>query len=245
MAYMEDIQQNAILTDEQERELANRIKDGDRKAVDELVKHNLRFVLYLASQYTGQGVDYDDLVSEGNIGLLKAANRFSPYPGKRFVKFAAPIVRDVMEKYIQQHSGLYKIPTKENNAAEKKRSQPLSVDAPITAGSNNNFSLLNLLENTDAPFADQAFVKNDMNEYLFSLVLHPGTGAAQRTPTDPESVKPARGEAFSQKVLKGIFHFPFRITNRSKSRSRAGRSVSTRITETEAPRASREPMLEM
>ena len=169
MAYIEDIQQNAILTDEQERDLANRIKDGDRKAVDELVKHNLRFVLYLASQYTGQGVDYDDLVSEGNIGLLKAANRFSPYPGKRFVKFAAPIVRDVMEKYIQQHSGLYKIPPKENNAAEKKRSQPLSVDAPIPAGSNNNFSLLNLLENTDAPFADQAFVKNDMNEYLFSL----------------------------------------------------------------------------
>ena len=125
MAYIDSIRQNTILSDEEERKLADRIKDGDKKAVDELVKHNLRFVLSLASQYTGQGVDYEDLVSEGNIGLMKAACRFSPYPGKRFVKFAAPIVRDAMAKYIDQHGGLYKIPKNESNTAEKRRNQPM------------------------------------------------------------------------------------------------------------------------
>ena len=75
-----------------------------------------------------------------------------------------------------------------------------------------------------------------------TITLKTGT---QRISAEAESVKPARGEAFSQKGLTGFFYFPFRITNRSNSRSRAGRSVSTRITETEAPRASREPMLEM
>ena len=169
MTYIEEIRQNDILTDEQEHLLAERIHKGDQMAVAELVKHNLRYVLSIASQYTGKGVDYDDLVSEGNIGLLKAANRFSPYPGKRFVKFAAPIVRDAMEKYIENHSGLYKIPRREVTTTEMRRSHPVSVDAPIPVGSKNNFNLLNLLENFDAPYADHDFTQANMEEYISSL----------------------------------------------------------------------------
>ncbi len=165
-AYVDEIGDKALLTDEQERELASRIQKGDQQAVGELVEANLRFVLSLANSYRGQGVDYDDLVSEGNIGLLKAASRFSPYPGKRFVKFAAPIVRDAMERFVEQHSGLYKVPRKEVSASEMRRSHPVSVDAPIPAGSKNNFNLLNLLENVDAPYADSAFVKETSEEHL-------------------------------------------------------------------------------
>ena len=164
--YMNEIGGQDLLTDEQERAIAERIQAGDGDAVSELVEPNLRFVVSLARQYAGQGVPLDDLVSEGNLGLMKAAMRFSPTEGKRFVKFAAPILRDAMEKAIRQQSGLYQVPQGEATAAEVRRSHPVSVDAPIPAGSQNNFNLLNPLENHDAPYADSAFLKKNTDEIL-------------------------------------------------------------------------------
>ena len=164
--YINEIGEQELLTDEQERAIAQRIQAGDGDAVSELVEPNLRFVVSVARQYAGQGVPLDDLVSEGNLGMMKAAMRFSPSAGKRFVKFAAPIIRDAMEKAIRQQSGLYKVPQGEATAAEMRRSHPVSVDAPIPAGSQNNFSLLNLLENHDAPYADDAFLKHSTDEIL-------------------------------------------------------------------------------
>ncbi|MBR7065185.1 MAG: sigma-70 family RNA polymerase sigma factor [Prevotella sp.] len=164
--YINEIGEQELLTDEQERAIAQRIQAGDGDAVSELVEPNLRFVVSMARQYAGQGVPLDDLVSEGNLGMMKAAMRFSPSAGKRFVKFAAPIIRDAMEKAIRQQSGLYKVPQGEATAAEMRRSHPVSVDAPIPAGSQNNFSLLNLLENHDAPYADDAFLKHNTDEIL-------------------------------------------------------------------------------
>ena len=157
--YKEEIGATPLLSDEKERELAERIQQGDDKAIATLVEANLRFVLTIANGYRDRGVSYDDLVSEGNVGLLKAAKRFSPYPGKRFVKFAAPIIRSEMERFIEQHTGLYKVPRAERTAAETRMSRPVSVDAPIPVGSQNNFNLLNLLENADSPYADSALLK--------------------------------------------------------------------------------------
>lgn len=168
--YKEEIAYTPLLTDEQERALAARIHEGDERAISTLVESNLRFVLTIANGYRDQGIAYDDLVGEGNIGLLKAARQYSPYPGKRFVKFAAPIIRDAIERIIDQHGGLYKVPCGEATSAEKRRSHAVSVDAPIPAGSNNNFNLLNLLENTDAPYADNAFVNADSEAHLRRLI---------------------------------------------------------------------------
>ena len=169
-AYKEEIADTPLLTDEEERQLAQRIQEGDEKAVATLVESNLRFVLTIANGYRDQGIAYDDLVGEGNVGLLKAARRFSPYPGKRFVKFAAPIIRDAIERLIEQHSGLYKVPRNEVTASELRRSHPVSVDAPIPAGSNNNFNLLNLLENADSPYADSAFENADSQVHLERVI---------------------------------------------------------------------------
>lgn len=164
--YLDEIADQALLTDAEEQALAERIQAGDQRAVNQLIEPNLRFVVALARQYSGQGVQLDDLVSEGNLGMMKAAMRFSPKVGKRFVKYAAPIIRDAMEKAIQQQAGLYKVPQGEATAAEVRRSHPVSVDAPIPAGSQNNFNLLNLLENHDAPYADSSFQKENTNEIL-------------------------------------------------------------------------------
>ena len=167
--YIHEISDTELLTDEQERQLAQRIQDGDPTAISELVEPNLRFVLSVASQYRGQNVSFDDLVSEGNIGLMKAAARYSPYPGKRFVNFAAPIVRDCIERFIDNHSGLYKVPRGESSPSESRRSHPVSVDAPIPAGSTNTFNLLNLLENIDSPYADKHLTQEDVNARIMSL----------------------------------------------------------------------------
>lgn len=167
--YIHEISDTALLTDEQERQLAQRIQDGDQTAISELVESNLRFVLSIANQYRGHHVAYDDLVSEGNIGLMKAASRYSPYPGKRFVNFAAPIVRDCIERFIDNHSGLYKVPHGESTPSESRRSHPVSVDAPIPAGSTNNFSLLNLLENINSPYADKNLTQDDVKERVMSI----------------------------------------------------------------------------
>ena len=157
-AYMDKIGEGKLLTDEQERQLAERIQQGDRKALNTLVERNLKFVVSMAGQYKGQGVPIDDLVSEGNIGMVKAAERFSPQFGKRFVTFAAPIIRDAMEAFIRKNGEAIR-----------------SVDAPIPAGSNNNFNLLNILENTDAPMADSQLTKDSDIQQMsrFITILAP------------------------------------------------------------------------
>jgi RNA polymerase primary sigma factor len=139
-AYMSEISEGELLTDEQEKILAEQIQKGNKEALDELTSANLRYVVKVAKQYTGRGVALEDLISEGNIGMMKAAEKFDASRGKRFVTFAAPFIRKSIEEAIDKQEG---------------SSQPISVDEPIPLGSQNNFSLLNVLEDKDAPRADQ------------------------------------------------------------------------------------------
>lgn len=169
-AYKEEIGEHPLLTDEEEQQLALRIQAGDTDAVGLLVEPNLRFVLSLAHQYKGQGVSLDDLVSEGNIGMIQAAKRYRPEKGKRFVKFAAPIIRDAMERFVQKSGAFFNVSAKEASPAAPKRSHPVSVDAPIPAGSTNNFNLLNLLVNANSPYADADFIRADDEAHLESLL---------------------------------------------------------------------------
>lgn len=152
--YLDEIGHSAMLSDEQERELSRQIKQGDQRALAQLVEANLKFVVVIARQYKGHGLAMEDLVSEGNIGLMKAAQRFDGERGVRFVNFAAGHVRSQIEKAIDQQSGLYKVPkdaTDETSA--RQQNKPLSVDAPI--GHRTNTSLLSVLVNPDAPQADE------------------------------------------------------------------------------------------
>jgi RNA polymerase primary sigma factor len=150
--YLDEIGRQQLLSDEQGRELSERILRGDERAVSQLVEANLRFVVKIAAQYRGQGLQMDDLVSEGNIGLLAAAAKFDASRGTRFVSYAAPYVRQQMERAIDQQNGLYKMP-KGASAQERLQSHPLSVDAPL--GYRQGMSLLSVLINGDAPQADE------------------------------------------------------------------------------------------
>ncbi|MBQ3744962.1 MAG: sigma-70 family RNA polymerase sigma factor, partial [Prevotella sp.] len=91
--YLDEIGHSNLLSNEEERELSRKIKQGDDKALGRLVEANLKFVVVIARQYKGNGLAMEDLVSEGNIGLMKAATKFDGEKGVRFVNFAAGHIR--------------------------------------------------------------------------------------------------------------------------------------------------------
>ena len=152
--YLDEIGNEALLTDEEERQLSEKIRQGDERALARLVEANLRFVVTIARQYKGRGVDMEDLVSEGNFGLMKAASRFDASKGVRFVNYAVVHVRKQIEKAIEQQAGLYQVPKDvKDEVVARQQSMPLSVDAPI--GHRTNMNLLSVLINQDAPLADE------------------------------------------------------------------------------------------
>ena len=150
--YLDEIGKGQLLSDEEERQLSERIQKGDQRALSKLVEANLKFVVTIARQYKGRGVDMEDLVSEGNIGLMKAAAKFEASKGVRFVNYAVVHVRQQMEKAIgaaQLASGAVASPQAPAGSAPASS----SLDAPL--GHRTNMSLLSVLINQDAPMADE------------------------------------------------------------------------------------------
>ena len=150
--YLDVIGRQQLLTDEEEQRLSERILSGDQRALGRLVEANLRFVVKMATLYRGQGLQLDDLISEGNIGLMTAAAKYDGRRGTRFVTFAAPYVRRQIERAIEQQNGIYRLP-KDSDAATRHAGRALSVDAPL--GRRTGMSLLSVLVNGNAPQADE------------------------------------------------------------------------------------------
>ena len=161
--YIEEIVQEQLLSNEEEQVLAAKIKLGDAKALEKLTKANLKFVVSLAHHYKNQGLGEDDLVSEGNIRMMHAAQKFDGTKGIRFVSYAAPYIRKAMEEAIKEQTALYKLPKDKKSKFERKRTHAISIDQPIPIGSSNNFTLQHVLENEDAPQADEHLNKELLN----------------------------------------------------------------------------------
>lgn len=108
--YLSEISKIAVLTTEQEVDLAGRINDGDTKALGELVKANLRFVVSVAKQYQNMGIKLVDLINEGNLGLIKAANRFDKTRGFKFITYAVWWIRQAIMQAIAENSRIVRLP---------------------------------------------------------------------------------------------------------------------------------------
>lgn len=161
--YLDEIGKGQLLSDEEERQLSERIQKGDQRALSKLVEANLKFVVTIARQYKGRGVDMEDLVSEGNIGLMKAAAKFDASKGVRFVNYAVVHVRQQMEKAIsaaQLASGAVVSPQAPAGSAPASS----SLDAPL--GHRTNMSLLSVLINQDAPMADERIYSEAIEEAI-------------------------------------------------------------------------------
>lgn len=108
--YLQEIGHEELISAEEEVELARRIKTGDRKALEKLTKANLRFVVSVAKQYQNQGLSLPDLINEGNIGLLKAADKFDETRGFKFISYAVWWIRQSILQAIAEQGRVVRLP---------------------------------------------------------------------------------------------------------------------------------------
>ena len=151
--YLDEIGREQLLSPEEEQRLSVRVLKGDERAVNKLIEANLRFVVVIARQYQGRGLAMEDLVSEGNIGLMKAARKYDATKGLRFVNYAVVPIRQQIEKAL-------KVESAEQRVESVRDGQTRSVDAPL--GTKTNMSLLSVLVDSNSPLADERLLRSNV-----------------------------------------------------------------------------------
>jgi RNA polymerase primary sigma factor len=149
--YFQEIEKvSSPLTKKQEHLLAIKIQSGDTNALNELVLHNLKFVVLLANKFIGMGVNIDDLIQEGNRGLIEAARRFTPDKDTKFITYAQFWIRKYLNESIVEFGRTVKLPHNqeydiykqkvsgewEGNLRNVEIDKPLDMDDPQTIGDN-------------------------------------------------------------------------------------------------------------
>jgi RNA polymerase primary sigma factor len=117
--YLQDIGRVELITADEEVVLAQKIKMGDEKALDKLVKANLRFVVSVSKQYQNQGLSLPDLINEGNMGLIKAARRFDETRGFKFISYAVWWIRQCILQALAEQSRVVRLPLNKIGAINK------------------------------------------------------------------------------------------------------------------------------
>jgi len=149
--YFKDVRKSKLLTPEEEVKLAIRIQDGDERAVENLCYSNLKFVISVAKEYQGQGLSLADLISEGNLGLVKAAKRFDHTRGFRFISYAVWWVRQSITQSLNDNSRMIRLPSNQikrisDMKKDVEKFQFENERAPVYGEiSDNEGNLINLL----------------------------------------------------------------------------------------------------
>lgn len=108
--YLQEIGKVELITADEEVELAQRIRNGDRAALEKLIKANLRFVVSVSKQYQNQGLSLPDLINEGNLGLMKAAKRYDETRGFKFISYAVWWIRQSILQALAEQSRIVRLP---------------------------------------------------------------------------------------------------------------------------------------
>ena len=188
--YLQEIGKEEMISVEEEVELAQRIRKGDKKALERLTRANLRFVVSVAKQYQNQGLSLADLINEGNFGLMKAAEKFDETRGFKFISYAVWWIRQSILQAIAEQSRIVRLPlnqigsvskiNRELNRFEQENERRPSVeeiaertdlpqDKIDEAMSSNTHSV-----SVDAPFAD------DEDSSLLDVLVNDNSPMADR-----------------------------------------------------------------
>ena len=117
--YLQEIGREELVTPEEEVELAQRIRKGDQKALEKLTRANLRFVVSVAKQYQNQGLSLPDLINEGNLGLIKAAEKFDETRGFKFISYAVWWIRQSILQALAEQSRIVRLPLNQVGSLNK------------------------------------------------------------------------------------------------------------------------------
>lgn len=117
--YLQEIGREELISVSEEVELAQRIKKGDQKALDKLIKANLRFVVSVAKQYQNQGLSLPDLINEGNLGLIRAAQKFDETRGFKFISYAVWWIRQSILQALAEQSRIVRLPLNQVGSLNK------------------------------------------------------------------------------------------------------------------------------
>ncbi len=191
--YLQEIKKFDLLNYEQEVELAQKIKQGDKKSLEKLTKSNLRFVVSVAKQFQNQGLDFPDLINEGNLGLIRAAEKYDETKGFKFISYAVWWVRQSIRQAIRKKSRIIKIPENkldemrdisqgyerlekigEDYTYSKEEAKLLSYDEKIKSLDyplhDDKDTLGEKMENPDSPLPDQNSQKESLRKDLENLI---------------------------------------------------------------------------
>ena len=125
--YLQEIGKVDLISAEEEVELAQRIKKGDQFALEKLTKANLRFVVSVAKQYQNQGLTLPDLINEGNLGLIKAAQRFDETRGFKFISYAVWWIRQSILQALAEQSRIVRLPLNKIGSINKINKGPVAL----------------------------------------------------------------------------------------------------------------------
>ena len=134
--YLQEIGRVDLITAEEEVELARKIKAGDQVALEKLTKANLRFVVSVSKQYQNQGLSLPDLINEGNLGLIKAAQRFDETRGFKFISYAVWWIRQSILQALAEHSRIVRLPLNRVGTISKITKTAEKLEAEIERSPN-------------------------------------------------------------------------------------------------------------
>lgn len=191
-AYLREVSEiEPFETPQLEHACAIKAHKGDEKAKEELIKRNLRFVISCAKQYQMKGVRLEDLVEEGNLGIITAADRFDPTMGYKFISYAVWYIRRDIVAYLSNFSRTIKLPTNKVGAVskyrkrldvlEQKLERKATVSDVVDAYSDytdNDVELLNVLMNNDVSSLDMQVGNDEGSASLYELIEDSSMGRA-------------------------------------------------------------------
>ena len=190
--YLQEIGKEDLITVEEEVDLAQRIKKGDKEALEKLTRANLRFVVSVAKQYQNQGLSLPDLINEGNLGLIKAAEKFDETRGFKFISYAVWWIRQSILQALAEQSRIVRLPLNQVGSLNKinkafarfeqehertpspeeladeldlpkeKVTDTLRVSGDAPFSDGEDNSLLDVLVNSDSPIADRGLINESL-----------------------------------------------------------------------------------